>query len=344
MLTVCPKCTLTLAVSAGDLRVGQGYVRCGRCTTVFNALLSLRDAAAEAEAAPLESEINESLGNTTVETIVLEGDGVLQTEEFVDIGTINQKIADATRLHGQTDVRDEPGVAAEPDAPYDLDAPALPPGDDSMPEHWLHDEEADDAAPEPSEQELEDALEQSLRADAAPSLPQRRRQSLLWAVAAALLVVVAGLQLIHHWRNELSLNASWYHLLRGPYQQLGLPLNPQWNLESYDLRQLGGGTDDRSRTLRIQLSLANRAQSDLPFPVLRLALYNRFGKRLLTRDLTASDYLSPAMHSGEFMARAQRYDTEFGIANLATDVASFELDVCLPAARGMRCASDQPRT
>jgi hypothetical protein len=96
--------------------------------------------------------------------------------------------------------------------------------------------------------------------------------------------------------------------------------------------------------LRIQLSLANRAQSDLPFPVLRLALYNRFGKRLLTRDLTASDYLTPAMHRGEFMARAQRYDTEFGIANLATEVASFELDVCLPAEHGMRCASDQPRT
>ncbi|HEY5020636.1 MAG TPA: MJ0042-type zinc finger domain-containing protein, partial [Steroidobacteraceae bacterium] len=41
MFTVCPKCTLTLAVTASDLRMGQGYVRCGRCANVFNALLTL---------------------------------------------------------------------------------------------------------------------------------------------------------------------------------------------------------------------------------------------------------------------------------------------------------------
>lgn len=43
MFTVCPKCTLTLAVTTADLRVGQGYVRCGRCSSVFNALGALHD-------------------------------------------------------------------------------------------------------------------------------------------------------------------------------------------------------------------------------------------------------------------------------------------------------------
>ena len=43
MFTVCPKCTLTLAVTADDLRIGQGYVRCGRCANVFNALLALSE-------------------------------------------------------------------------------------------------------------------------------------------------------------------------------------------------------------------------------------------------------------------------------------------------------------
>ncbi|MGE0582557.1 MAG: zinc-ribbon and DUF3426 domain-containing protein [Steroidobacteraceae bacterium] len=43
MFTVCPKCALTLAVTAADLRVGQGYVRCGRCASVFNALAGLHD-------------------------------------------------------------------------------------------------------------------------------------------------------------------------------------------------------------------------------------------------------------------------------------------------------------
>ena len=47
MITVCPKCALTLAVTAADLRVGQGQVRCGRCAAVFNALAGLKDDFAE---------------------------------------------------------------------------------------------------------------------------------------------------------------------------------------------------------------------------------------------------------------------------------------------------------
>jgi predicted Zn finger-like uncharacterized protein len=53
MFTVCPKCALTLVVSAADLRVAQGYVRCGRCSSVFNALARLSD---EQQAAVSEGE------------------------------------------------------------------------------------------------------------------------------------------------------------------------------------------------------------------------------------------------------------------------------------------------
>jgi len=56
MFTVCPKCALTLVVTAADLRVAQGYVRCGRCSSVFNALARLADerqaSGAAVEAAP----------------------------------------------------------------------------------------------------------------------------------------------------------------------------------------------------------------------------------------------------------------------------------------------------
>src|SRR4029077_19193090 len=43
MFTICPKCALTLLVTAEDLRVAQGYVRCGRCSSVFNALARLTE-------------------------------------------------------------------------------------------------------------------------------------------------------------------------------------------------------------------------------------------------------------------------------------------------------------
>ena len=58
MFTVCPKCSLKLSVTAADLRVAQGFVRCGRCSSVFNALAGLTDeqqsALAAEELRPLE--------------------------------------------------------------------------------------------------------------------------------------------------------------------------------------------------------------------------------------------------------------------------------------------------
>src|SRR6202165_2783756 len=49
MFTVCPKCALTLVVTTEDLRVAQGYVRCGRCSSVFNALARLTEDRATSE-------------------------------------------------------------------------------------------------------------------------------------------------------------------------------------------------------------------------------------------------------------------------------------------------------
>src|SRR5690242_21287983 len=53
MFTVCPKCALTLVVTATDLRVAQGYVRCGRCLNVFNALARLSEERPTAAPEPL---------------------------------------------------------------------------------------------------------------------------------------------------------------------------------------------------------------------------------------------------------------------------------------------------
>jgi predicted Zn finger-like uncharacterized protein len=64
MLTICPKCALTLLVTAEDLRVAQGYVRCGRCSSVFNALARLTEERQEPEgppeSAPAQPSVEES--------------------------------------------------------------------------------------------------------------------------------------------------------------------------------------------------------------------------------------------------------------------------------------------
>jgi predicted Zn finger-like uncharacterized protein len=63
MFTVCPKCALTLVVTAQDLRVAQGYVRCGRCSNVFNALARLSE---DRNAAPGATASQPAPGSTGV--------------------------------------------------------------------------------------------------------------------------------------------------------------------------------------------------------------------------------------------------------------------------------------
>jgi len=63
LFTVCPKCTLTLVVTTVDLRAGQGYVRCGRCANVFNALIALREGDPNAsKSSPLKPPAEPAMG------------------------------------------------------------------------------------------------------------------------------------------------------------------------------------------------------------------------------------------------------------------------------------------
>lgn len=43
MYTTCPECGTVFRIAASDLRVADGFVRCGHCSATFNALLSLSD-------------------------------------------------------------------------------------------------------------------------------------------------------------------------------------------------------------------------------------------------------------------------------------------------------------
>lgn len=120
MITICPQCQLSLAVSAADLRVAQGHVRCGRCASVFNALVSLYDSEADALAAPSASEDAEA------------------TQSRIVAVSIDVDATDAGANTGVFAAPERP-VANHPEPDVDHGAHAAPgdgPGDDTRLE-WL---------------------------------------------------------------------------------------------------------------------------------------------------------------------------------------------------------------
>lgn len=396
MNTVCPKCTLTLAVTAADLRAGQGYVRCGRCANVFNALLALSEEAGLAmampEAAPPreresrvaedrasatvsrpaltdvdlaaasqparspepqpasapeprpsaapalrlvdspprplppadtpddELEVEEYRSTGTFETIVLEGDTFLQTEEMIPEEALDSELADVSRrIAAAHDAAAQQDPAGEQRSRINRDAAPRPTRIESRP-------------PQPAE------LLGRTRA-----APPARSSGLMIAAALALLLLL-GVQMLNHWRNQLATRTAWYGPLSRAAALLREPLRPDWDLNSYDVRQLGASADSADgHSLRVRLSLANIGPRPLGMPLLRLTLLDRYGKAVSSGALRPEQYLPPALRGQRFIARDQRIDTEVGVLDPSQQATSFELDVCVTAADGgLRCAGDAP--
>jgi predicted Zn finger-like uncharacterized protein len=429
MYTVCPKCTLALAVTAADLRAGQGYVRCGRCANVFNALLALQDetdtspglpiiavgllapggaiealagpqadpspAAEDArsdELAPTElasggdpasieegsarfaddeesyteispealgplteaparralraaatrpeppatvdedqgsTEVDEFRGTGTYETIVLEGEGYLQTEELLPDEEIDAGIAAVSRqlaaAHGPTPVA-ELALTGDPALRYDQVPPNV--------------ENEADANADADAAAMAAAIAEAVARLGPPARARRRRPVLV--AGAVLLIVLLAVQALHHWRNQLATQPALTGPLTNLYAAVGQPLTPDWDLAAYDVRQLGASADGLdNRAIHVRLSLASRARVPQGLPLVRLTLIDRYGKALSAGELKPEQYLPPAQRGLRLIAPDQRIDTDVSVLDASQQASSFELDVCLPrASGGLRCSAD----
>jgi predicted Zn finger-like uncharacterized protein/MYXO-CTERM domain-containing protein len=165
-----------------------------------------------------------------------------------------------------------------------------------------------------------------------------------WILALAALVLLAGAQAVHHWREDLVREPLVGPWLMQAYALLGLPLAPPADLRAFELRQLGAASDaSRSGRLKLRASIVNGAAFAQPFPLLRLSLQDRFGTTIGTRDLEPAEYLPGGeVPASGLMAAGQRADAELVFVDPGRDAVGFELDVCLREGGAVRCSADPP--
>jgi predicted Zn finger-like uncharacterized protein len=384
MFTTCPNCKLHLAVTAVDLRIGQGYVRCGRCDRVFNALLSLGEdperehqaglmatgtltlpalentddailtdvQALEPRAEPdtpppaepeefsstdewskvspirpqlhedEEFEVEEQMATGTFETIVLEGDTILQTEEHVDETEVDAQIRQIA------DQIDNDNLA------HDRDALT---GSDVVQVEELDSEEVflDGASAQ-----LDDAATEVREIDADEAVGNTPALHWGWKTAAAMLLLLLLGQMAHHHRQELVAKAWAERPLRSAYALFGVTLEPHWDLKGYDLRQLGGEAQpgDAAKIV-LRATVQNRTAIGQPPPMIRVTLQDRFGNALSTTAIAPQDYLRGDTPSR--IASDQRLDAQLTLDDPNRQAVGFELDACLPDAAGrLHCSTD----
>ena len=331
MFTVCPKCDLTLSITARDLRAAQGHVRCGRCHNVFNALDSITDehpqappqtvAAGEPDAAP----------------------GVIQAapppESRAELPGVSESPAPLAE-HSTTPAAQEWSTDFEPgDA---LEAEPHPVAPDPEPETALESLKADSAlepgrSGEPHDLEPRDSPEEASE-DKFALEPEHPGASIGWAAGAVALGLLLALQIVNHYRDALATLPSVAGPLRRVYGVLGMDLTPQWDVRAYDARQLGAtvsGTNPREITVRA--SIANLAHWAQPLPLLRVTLQDRFGRAIAARDVAPRNYL-PSVPAPSLLPPGGRVDARVAFLSPGPRVVGFEIDACLPERGTVVCA------
>lgn len=379
MYTQCPDCATVFRVTADALRAAHGDVRCGICSTTFNALENLSEQSFEP--APPETDapspedsmtVEELPGNENIElsedqAMEFHGDAadldrlfVVESPTRVDFdpaevaatlsvgGTpANDSDLDSTDefpvlILAETDEPDEPvepqrvvipaaRAIAEPVESIVLAAeePATPYG---APRILIPEEMRKRLAEEAA---ARSAFLSDFGEDEAAT-PHRRWP---WAVGVGVLLLLFAAQVVHSQRERLIQKSGLGPLIAQTYALLGQSLTVPTDLAAYELRQWGAANDpNETERLLLRASIVNRASYAQPYPLLRLALQDRFGATLGVRDIESKDYL-PGSGAPGLLGPGQRADAEIRIVDPGREAVGFEMDICVPAGNGVRCAN-----
>jgi predicted Zn finger-like uncharacterized protein len=420
MFTVCSKCNLRLTVTATDLRAAQGYVRCGRCHNVFNALAALADDPArlaeqpgaadtqsrqaltppapppepepepEPEPQPVtpgtpDTSLEFNPASTNINEVFIEAAPGERTGTFESIILGGEELADAAVFEEpiaapQAPTAPVPPVATEPAKPVEPAGPAEPQlarpviaarAERALPVADEVSFTADWSTPTPSAgerpavsaaaaSEIADALQATGATAAATTADGPAEQAALetvllgpahararvprWVQQGAAGMLALGLiaQVIHHYRADLADTAALRRPVSAIYQSLGQPLEPRWDIASYEIRQLGASADAATPgDLVVRASISNRAKRVQPLPLLRVVMQDRFGNRVAARDLRPAEYLGRGAPQVSLMAPGQRVDVQVAFQDPGQAATGFEIDACMARRdHTVSCAND----
>ena len=373
MFTVCPKCALTLVVTAADLRVAQGYVRCGRCLNVFNALARLSE---ERPAAGLDP----SPPAGTAPSSATEDTGEIEVEldASILVTSVRPPAAPQTAAEPDASVQESSPEATRPDAAEPtgpttvgdvIEPAAVADGIEPAVVGYAsgHAATADAQTPEqpratePSSHVPQEAPLPERAASSSPSEAPDAQQTnsphespegtfdlearqpaagLAWRLGACALAIALALQIVNHYRDALAANPALSGPLGTIYSALGVKLAPRWNIHAYDVRQLGASVAGAAAgEIVVRASVKNSADRAQPLPLLRVTLQDRFGNRIAARDVPPHDYLPSSVAPGSLLAAGSRVDATMVFVDPGPQAVGFEIDACLRQSTGeVACA------
>ena len=274
----CPACSTVFRVVPDQLRVSEGWVRCGRCAEVFNAAESLIDLETGAPIRP--AEVAPAAPTTSPEPIsespLPAPDPTPAPEEESTAGVAFDL---QTALPPATATADFGALDVDPNRPL---------------ERAAFERAADDGdAPAPPELNLRPAPEDQ------PSFVRRADRAERWRQPRVRLALVAGVllaalalaaQMAHAYSDLIAARFPATRRALGPAcALLGCRVQAVQAIDSLVVQSSGLVRVEKSNIYKLHLALRNRAAIEVAVPALDLTLSDSQGKLLARRVLRAAE-------------------------------------------------------
>lgn len=368
MYTQCPNCSEAFRVTADILRLAGGRVRCGVCGAAFDALHRLSEHRPQAAAAPAARQLPELRPESgdmapkppgdTDTALPFDKDG-----EADGVNDSELRFDDHTGLPESGGDDDEaPAAVVEParDTPKPLSGLEINLGPDDPDEWWdllaeVGSASANEPSPEPSSGGNDDALHDAStpeRHEHTPEIPAaivdeaRAPAARNWRAigGAAALSLLLALQAVHFSRHTLASVPVLFGVLEPVYARLGQTLYPAWNVTGWRFEAMRGSTDPVDETLTIHSRIGNDSDAALPYPVIGVALTNRFEKTIGSRVFAPADYLGQNADSARLVPAGTTFNASMVIESPPADATGLKLKVCYRQREDrLRCAVEDFR-
>ena len=160
-----------------------------------------------------------------------------------------------------------------------------------------------------------------------------------WFAASLVAALVLGAQFLHYSRDALAADPTWGAAVRALYARLGLPLDPDWPLDAYEIRSVKALVGNAPQgALDIAAEIAVTGRQPVGLPLLRVALRDRWSNIVASGVFGAADYLAETRPPTSLYAPGTLIPVQLSLKDPGAAAQGFELDVCMPSRQaGLRC-------
>jgi len=310
LLTRCPACTTLYKVVPDQLRISQGWVKCGQCGEIFDATQHLMEASTEPEVlvdgSPSEPAVMspEELSGSSLSQVAEEDQDIVQLPHDLSEPEPAQDAGLDIDENVRVDRFDESPLTSHDDSAPTSSENELLSHSPGMPEAQVS---SPDAEPQPEPQQASDAIVQaptqdpvlplSFMRDAGPSSAWHHPWARgVWAGLCVLLILGLAGQWVYQDHDRLAASRpQWRATLETLCNALDCSVAPLQQIESIaiDAAAFNQGASGR---YRLSFTLKNTTGLMLAMPSIELTLTDVQDRVVVRRVLSAQELAAAAEH------------------------------------------------